>query len=156
MCSTPASPSYNWTPPEFQLDPAAAGDSRSHICFTQVSGSHKSRQRHAMGCLLCWLASLASSEVAKLQPITLLIFLFIDSCWQVDVPLNFQSVRVFIKCCKTDLFRKGCFVFLGCSSSPPSSVVSLVITFTFVDRALDLYFFTRMVLLFLDPSSLRS
>ena len=75
---------------------------------------------------------------------------------QVDAPLNPQSVRVFIKCRKTDPFRKGCFVFLGCGSAPLSPGVSLVITFTFVDRALDLYFSTKMVLLFLDPSSLRS
>ena len=75
---------------------------------------------------------------------------------QVDAPLNHQSVRVFIKCCKTDPFRKGCFVFLGCGFPPISPGFSLVITFTFMDRALDLYFFTRMVLLFLDPSSLRS
>ena len=75
---------------------------------------------------------------------------------QVYAPLNPQSVRVFIKCCKTDPFRKGCFVFFGCGSAPLSPGAALVITFIFVDRALDLYFFTRMVLLVLDPSSLRS
>ena len=75
---------------------------------------------------------------------------------QVYAPLNPQSVRVFIKCCKTDPFRKGCFIFFGCGSAPLSPGASLVITFIFVDRALDLYFFTRMVLLVLDPSSLRS
>jgi len=42
VSSTPASASQDWTPPGFQLDPAAAVDSRSHVCSTQVSGSHKS------------------------------------------------------------------------------------------------------------------
>ena len=39
---------------------------------------------------------------------------------QVDFLLIPQSVRVFIKCCKTDPFPKGCFVFLGCGSVPSS------------------------------------
>ena len=45
---------------------------------------------------------------------------------QVDTPLNPQSVRVFIKCSKTDPFQKGCFVFLGRDSAPLCGVVSLV------------------------------
>ena len=45
---------------------------------------------------------------------------------QVDAPLNPQSVRVFIKCFKTDPFRKGCFIFLGRGSAPLCPVVSLV------------------------------
>ena len=53
-------------------------------------------------------------------------------------------------------FPKGMLRLFGCGSAPLSPGASLVITFIFVDRALDLYFFTRMVLLVLDPSSLRS
>ena len=44
----------------------------------------------------------------------------------VDIPLNPQSVSVFIKCSKTDPFRKGCFVFFGCCSAPLCPVVSKV------------------------------
>ena len=39
---------------------------------------------------------------------------------QVDTPLNPQSVRVFIKCSKTDPFQKGCFVFLSTLSASRS------------------------------------
>ena len=45
---------------------------------------------------------------------------------QVDSPTNPQSFRVFIKCSKTDPFRKGCFIFLGCGSFPLCPVVSLL------------------------------
>ena len=44
---------------------------------------------------------------------------------QVDSSTNPQSFRVFIKCSKTDPFRKGCFIFLGCGSFPLCPVVSL-------------------------------
>ena len=43
----------------------------------------------------------------------------------VDSSANPQSFRVFIKCSKTDPFRKGCFIFLGRGSFPLCPVVSL-------------------------------
>ena len=43
---------------------------------------------------------------------------------QVD-SINPQSFRVFIKCSKTDPFRKGCFIFLGCGSLPLCPLISL-------------------------------
>lgn len=44
---------------------------------------------------------------------------------QVDSSSNPQSFRVFIKCAKTDPFRKGCFIFLGRGSAPLCPVVAL-------------------------------
>ena len=44
---------------------------------------------------------------------------------QVDFSTNPQSFRIFIKCSKTDPFRKGCFIFLGRGSFPLCPVVSL-------------------------------
>ena len=44
---------------------------------------------------------------------------------QVDSSTNPQSFGIFIKCSKTDPFRKGCFIFLGCGSFPLCPVVSL-------------------------------
>ena len=44
---------------------------------------------------------------------------------QVDSSTDPQSFRVFVKCSKTDPFRKGCFIFLGRGSFPLFPVVSL-------------------------------
>ena len=44
---------------------------------------------------------------------------------QVDSFTNPHSFRVFIKCSKTDPFRKGCSIFLGLGSFPLCPVVSL-------------------------------
>ena len=44
---------------------------------------------------------------------------------QVDSSLNTQSFGVFIKCAKTDLFRCGCFIFLGRGSAPLCPVSAL-------------------------------
>lgn len=44
---------------------------------------------------------------------------------QVDSSTNPQSFRVFIKCAKTDPFRRGCFIFLGRGSAPRCLVLAL-------------------------------
>ena len=44
---------------------------------------------------------------------------------RVESSTSPQSFRVFIKCSKTDPFRKGCFVFLGRGSFPLCPAVSL-------------------------------
>ena len=44
---------------------------------------------------------------------------------QVDSSLNPQSCRVFIKCAKTDPFRRGCFIFIGRGSAPLCPVLAL-------------------------------
>ena len=44
---------------------------------------------------------------------------------QVDSSTNPQSFRVFIKCAKTDPFRRGCFIFLGRGSAPLCPVLAL-------------------------------
>ena len=44
---------------------------------------------------------------------------------QVDSSTNPQSFQVFIKCAKTDPFRRGCFIFLGRGSAPLCPVLVL-------------------------------
>ena len=44
---------------------------------------------------------------------------------QVDSSTNPQSFRVFIKCAKTDPFRRGCFIFLGRGTAPLCPVSAL-------------------------------
>ena len=45
---------------------------------------------------------------------------------QVNSPLNPQSVCVLSNCSTTDPFRKGCFIFLSCSSIPLCPVFPLI------------------------------
>ena len=44
---------------------------------------------------------------------------------QVDSSTNPQSFRVLIKCSKTDPFRQGSFIYLGCGSLPLCPVTAL-------------------------------
>ena len=65
---------------------------------------------------------------------------------QVDVPLNSRSVQTLPK----ELLR------LSWSWFPPPSLSCGFLGKLSSPSCLDLYFFTRLALLFLDPSSLRS
>lgn len=45
---------------------------------------------------------------------------------QVDSPVGPKSIRVFVKCSKTDPFRQGCFIYIGKNSSPLCPVNAII------------------------------
>lgn len=102
-------------------------------------------------------ASSASSQVANLQSIAHLILLCI---WDL---LTYRLMPIWTLkefACLSSAPRQTVRPFTSSSLVvvPPLYVLWFPweITFTFMDWNLDLYFLTRMILLFLDPSSLHS